>query len=303
MNTRTGNRRPIIIAAVALLLFAAILSMLVTPASAAGDITVTVELLDSNSSGLIDGEVKYYSSGWKTFGTTDGSGQVQKDLPPGSYKFSMKYKGGTAYITQDINSNATVTFNTHNVTVNLFESDGSTGLAGGSVKFYASGWKTFGTTDSNGAASAELLPLNYKYSMTYLGGTEYQTSAGATVTFMTQLVTVELRDSFNNLGALPENGVVKYYARGWKDFGTTSGGSVQKELLPLSYKFSMKYGGGTAYQTSNAATVVFQTHLVTVKLKDSNGSLTALPENGDVKYYASGWKSFGTTANGIATKE
>jgi hypothetical protein len=170
----------------------------------------------------------------------------------------------------------------------------------GLAKYYASGWKTIGET-VDCLASIELLPLNYKFSMTYGGGTDYRTTADPTVTFNTHNVTVELRNEAGQLDVLPEEGLAKYYASGWKTIGETVDGLVSIELLPLSYKFGMTYGGGTNYQTTDAATVTFKTKLVTVSLKDceDNGIPT-----GVAKYYASGWKPFGTTdTNGETTKE
>ena len=238
---------------------------------------VTVKLLDSLSGGLPGGEAKFYASGWKSFGTTDGTGQVQKQLLPLSYKFSMGYGGGTAYITQNVDSDPTVTFQTHLVTVELKDSTGTL-IDAGTVKYYASGWKVFGTT-SGGQVTKELLPLSYKYSMGYEGGTTYQTTADTTVTFQTDLVTVTLKDCDDN-GI--SGGEAKYYASGWKAFGTTdANGETQKELLPLSYKFSMKYGGATNYITQNIdadPTVDFAATLVDFHF------------GGTVQYYASGWK-------------
>jgi hypothetical protein len=259
---------------------------------------VTVELRDSDGNLMDTGEVKYYASGWKDFGTTSG-GQVSKELLPLNYRYSMSYAGGKSYQTT---TDATVTFQTHLVMVELHDSNGNL-MDTGEVKYYASGWKDFGTT-SGGQVSKELLPLNYRYSMSYAGGKAYQATDADTVTFSTVLVTVKLQKGDGT--GLP-GGTAKYYASGWKDLGTTDGnGEAKKELLPLSYRFSMKYGGATNYVNQDIGTdplVVFtaQNAVPTVRFKDSHGN----PIDGAVvKYYASGWKTFGTTdSTGEVTKD
>ncbi len=266
----------------------------------------TVQLLDSQGNGIAGGVVKYYASGWKTFGTTDSNGEVVKnDLLPGTYKFRMSYGGASMDITQDIsdNGNPIVTFQTVNMEVQLQDSGGSL-LDSGSVKYYASGWKSFGTT-SGGTVSKELLPVSYSFRMSYEGGRQQISNVAIAVTnplvFQTVNMEVQLLDSAGN----PlDTGTVKYYASGWKSFGSTSGGTVSKELLPLSYSFRMSYEGGRQ-QISNVAIavtnpLVFQTAAMEVQLKDSNGNPL---DTGTVKYYASGWKSFGTTSGGTVSKE
>ncbi len=77
---------------------------------------------------------------------------------------------------------------------------------------------------------------------------------------------------------------MQYYAGGWRDFGVTAGGQVSKELLPLTYSFSMNYAFArqqlNGQDVSANPTVAFQTGQV------HSDSGTA------VQYYAGGWRSF-----------
>jgi hypothetical protein len=175
-----------------------------------------------------------------------------------------------------------VVFQTTRVTVQLKDSGGNP-LSGGSVQYYSGGWQVFGTTDANGQVTKELLPASYTFSMTYGFARQEKSQNIATdpnVVFQTTRVTVQLKDS---TGAFMDTGAVQYYAGGWRDIGSTSGGQVTKELLPASYTFSMTYGYARQEKSQNVATnptVVFQTG----KVHSDSGRCT--------QYYAGGWRTF-----------
>ena len=262
---------------------------------------VTVELKDSTGALLSGGVVQYYSGGWQTFGTTDASGRVSKELMPGTYTFSMNYAFGRQEKSQNTATNPTVLFQTTRVTVQLTDSTGTL-MDTGTVQYYSGGWRDIGST-SGGQVTKELLPGSYTFSMTY--GFARQEKAqnvatNPTVVFQTTRVTVQLTDS---TGALMDTGTVQYYSGGWRDIGSTSGGQVTKELLPGSYTFSMTYGFARQEKSQNIATnstVVFQTTRVTVELRDSANSLM---DTGAVQYYSGGWRDIGSTSGGQVTKE
>jgi YD repeat-containing protein len=262
---------------------------------------VTVQLKDSTGNPLSGGVVQYYSGGWQTFGTTDASGQVSKQLSPGSYSFSMTYSFARQEKSQDIATNPTVVFQTTRVTVQLKDSAGGL-MDTGTVQYYSGGWRDIGST-SGGQVTKELLPGSYTFSMNYAFARQEKAqniASNPTVVFQTVSAMVQLKDS---TGALIDTGTVQYYSGGWRDIGTTSGGQVSKELLPLTYTFSMNYSFARQEKAQNIATnptVVFQTISATVQLKDSTG---ALMDTGTVQYYSGGWRDIGATSGGQVNKE
>jgi YD repeat-containing protein len=262
---------------------------------------VTVELKDSTGNPLNGGVVQYYSGGWQTFGTTDASGQVSKELQLGTYTFSMTYAYARQEKAQNIATNRTVVFQTINVTIQLKDSAGAL-MDIGTVQYYSGGWHNIGTT-SGGQISKELLPVNYTFSMNYAFARQEKSqnvATNPTVAFQTTRVLVELRDSFSSL---TDTGTVQYYSAGWRDIGNTSGGQVSKELLPATYTFSMNYAYVRQEKSQNIVTnptVVFQTIKVAVQLRDSTNNLI---DTGTVQYYSGGWRDIGNTSGGQVSKE
>ena len=115
-------------------------------------------------------------------------------------------------------------------------------LTGGMLDYYEGSWQpavdhgdgTFTLTTSRPAVSLR---------MSYEGGSETRQNVlvtNDTVVFQTTLVKVQLQ---NSQGKLIDQGLVQYYAGGWRDFGITSGGVASKELLPLTYIFRGTYQG------------------------------------------------------------
>ncbi len=266
-----------------------------------GTIRVIVQLKDSIGNPLSGGVVQYYSGGWQALGMTDTNGQASKELRPASYTFRMSYAFASQDKAQNISADPTVIFQTTRVAVQLNDSTGAF-LDSGTVRYYAGGWRDFGMT-SGGQVNKELLPANYSFRMSYAFASQDKSQnigADPTVVFQATRVTVQLKDS---TGALLDTGTVQYYSGGWRDFGTISGGQVNKELLPASYTFRLTYAFASHDKSQNIATdptIVFQTARVTVQLKNSTGPLM---DTGRVQYYSGGWRDFGTTSGGQVNKE
>ncbi len=93
---------------------------------------VEVRLQDHVGNPLDTGTVKYYSGGWRDFGNTV-NGIARKELLGLQYPFSMSYAFVSNQITQDINTNPIVVFQT-----GLVHSE-----SGSAIKYYSGGWRTF----------------------------------------------------------------------------------------------------------------------------------------------------------------
>lgn len=185
--------------------------------------------------------------------------------------------------------------------VNLKNSLGSQ-IPASNVKYYDASWKdavdngdgTFTVITTKPTVSIRVF---YEYANQTVNNVPAQNN---TYTFQTVNAAVELR---NSLGSLIDAGTVQYYAGAWRSFGTTVNGVANKELLPINYSFRMTYEFGSIdkqQDISTDPTVVFQTVNAAVELRNSTG---ALIDQGTVQYYAGAWRNFGTTSNGVATKE
>ncbi len=263
-------------------------------------VNTAVQLQNSQGTLIDQGSVQYYSGAWRNFGVTTG-GTATKELLPNTYSFRMTYAYASKDKQQDIGTNSTVVFQTVNAAIQLQNSQGSL-IDQGTVQYYSGAWRDFGTT-MNGVANKELLPNNYSFRMTYAFASkdkQQDLNSNPTVVFQTVNTAVQLQ---NSLGNLIDQGTVQYYSGAWRDFGTTTNGVANKELLPNNYSFRMTYAYASKDKQQDIgtiATVVFQTVNATVQLQNSQGSLI---DQGTVQYYSGAWRSFGTTSSGTASKE
>jgi len=261
---------------------------------------VRLQLKNSLGSPLDPGVARYYGGAWRDAGSTSG-GEVAIELLPGTYAFTMNYASTQQQKSQNVGVDPVVVFQTVNATLELRDSANAL-IDTGTATYYGDLWLGFGVT-SGGRTQKELLPGTYSFRMTY-NSTQQQLSqnigVNPVVTFRTRAVTAQLKDSNGN----PlDTGTVLYYAGAWLSFGTTSGGSATRELLPGTYQFRMTYASTSSQISQNIdanPTVVFQTRAVVVRLIDSQGGAL---DTGTATYYGGSWLSFGSTSGGQVTKQ
>lgn len=185
--------------------------------------------------------------------------------------------------------------------VKLVNSTG-TRLTTGSLQYYEGSWKD-ATNNNDGTFTINSTAKTLSLRMTYEYGTQTKSNVTVgtdTAVFQTVNAQIKLQDSRGN----PiDTGTVQYYAGAWRNLGTTINGVATKELLQNNYSFRMTYAYGSndkAQDIGANATVVFQTVNAMIQLQNSQGSLI---DTGAVQYYAGAWRTFGTTSNGVTTKE
>jgi hypothetical protein len=174
--------------------------------------------LASNGSGLSGAVVQYYSGGWKAFGTTGSDGTAKMGLTSGTYNFQISWAGATQQKSQNVGTNPNVVFQTTLVTVKLVSS-ANVQLSGG-AQYYAGSWKTFGGGTTT--ATMELLPLTYKFQVSYAGASQQinqNTATNPNVIFKT----VQVHSDSGKC--------TSYFAGGWRTF------TQDMQLLPGAYKF------------------------------------------------------------------
>jgi hypothetical protein len=270
---------------------------LVLPLPVAG---LVVKLVSSVGSPFPDGSLQYYEGSWRD-AVNNGDGTFSVNSSQTTTSLRMTYAYGSQQKNNVPVNVGPVTFQTVNTQVKLQNSQGTL-MDQGTVQYYGGAWRDFGVT-TNGVATIELLPASYSFRMTYAGGSndkQQDIGSNPTVVFQTVNASVQLQ---NSQGALMDQGTVQYYAGAWRDFGVTTNGVASKELLPATYSFRMSYAYASKDKQQNIGTnptVVFNTVNTTVELRNSLGNLI---DQGTVQYYAGAWRSFGTTTNGVATKE
>ncbi len=121
---------------------------------------------------------------------------------------------------------------------------------------------------------------------------------------LAQLPPILIVKLINSTGSLLTNGTLQYSDTTWKDAVNNNDGTFTITTTKKKLSLRMTYAGGTQTKSNvkitNNTVIIFQTKNVAVNLQNSQG--TPL-DTGIVQYNASGWQDFGTTTNGVITKE
>ena len=165
--------------------------------------------------------------------------------------------------------------------------------------------------DPGSSFAGAMLKTGSRFSRNTNLGTVYVDTATHTSGFFTggaSNVIVKLLDSQGNGLA---GGTAQYYDGGWQAIpGSTDASGTLVTDIPTTrgnLTFRMTYANASQEMAQNVSSnpiVVFQTANVTVELRDSGGTL--IPDSagtGAVQYYAGGWRDFGTTMNGVVSKQ
>jgi len=200
-------------------------------------INVSIRLESSTGEGLENGTAQSCYYAWADAGKTNENGETNQELLPGEYRFKMEYGNGKQIIKQNITDNDEVVFTTIDTTISLDDSKGN-GLADAEVGYIYYEYEKLGDTNESGKLHVELLPDEYKFRVKYDGGfldTNQDVTENSEVIFQTMVVKVQLLDAEGN-GI--DGALIKHHREGWHEFGLTSNGEAEKELLPGTYIFN-----------------------------------------------------------------
>lgn len=207
---------------------------------------VKIKLLSSEGLGIAGGAAAYrQDEGWKPIGVTGADGSAGILIPPNITAFTVRmvYGGMSQTLVQDISGNSEVIFRTMKTTVILKDSTGKR-KSSGVVSWAGGSWHTFGTTDSRGLVTKEMLAGRYRFQMKYGGGIQERVQdlgVNPNVQFQTRKITVILEDDQRTGLA---GGMVTCSGITPLKIGTTDlKGVVTKELLAGVYKFRVERGG------------------------------------------------------------
>ncbi len=244
---------------------------------------VTLNLTDSDGTPLNADELIYRDGNGTYVPLATNAASASIEMLPLAFDFQVKYLGFTQTLVQNVKTNQTVNFQTHPVTINLTDSDGSA-LNAEELAYRNVDGDYVSVAQDAATETLEMLLLSYYFQAKYLGFEQQlfqNTADDNSIEFQTQKVTVSLNNSTGN----PLEAEELFYRDANKNYVSlgTNKTSDTLEMLPLSYYFKVKYLGHTLSKLQNVtsdASVDFQTVLVSFNLVDGSNSQL----NGDAIY-------------------
>ncbi|HET7237059.1 MAG TPA: hypothetical protein VFK59_11590, partial [Actinomycetota bacterium] len=272
---RAPTFRPLALGAAAILAFGLVIGLgSDTSVSAAGEIKVTVCIMNSNGVHLVPGTT-YYKIGSTAYftGTLDANQCLNRDFPATTTNVEVwtTYNNTpSAHVTKNVAIDPVFTFQTRQVTLKLQTSDDAP-LAGGTGKYGLGGaygtWNFPGNpTNASGEVAAQLFPGVYSFEMSYQGTAQPKLSltipdADTTLVWETTTVTIAYPGQVSYGGPVGDS---KWFKQ------TTA--TESKELLPSTVRFHLRGGITTDLTFSgDAFTYDAAPPMVGVSLVDPNG--------------------------------
>ncbi|RJP68337.1 MAG: hypothetical protein C4539_09255 [Ignavibacteriales bacterium] len=169
---------------------------------------------------------------------------------------------------------------------------------------FFNGQKRTTTFISDSVITAQILSSDVSVAGTFPVWVKDEWSISDTLHFIVQPSSPNLLVNLkSSTGTLLNTGALQYYEGSWKDAINNGDGTftVITELNSVSLRMTYEYSSQTVSNISaHNNNYTFQTVNAQVQLQNSLGVLI---DSGSVQYYAGAWRSFGSTVNGVASKE
>ncbi len=259
-------------------------------------INVNVCVKASDNSSISGASVVYKLGSTNNFGTTDGTGCVNKDFPLGTTNLEVWASWNhttSAHITQDISTSPNFNFQTILLTLRL-ETCPGTPLDGGNPRYgigstYTTWWFPGGLTGTSalGETAAEIFPGTYSFEM------QYKATADAKISVAIPNANTKIIWQTTNV-TLYYSGQISYGGSGDSTWFT----KPSMELLQGTYWFHFRDGG---YANLTISGCNIKKNVVVLTLKDSNGNPLSggKARGGFGSSYWTWWVSGLTDANGV----
>ncbi|MFZ2900692.1 MAG: T9SS type A sorting domain-containing protein [Saprospiraceae bacterium] len=218
---------------------------------------MTIQVYQSDGATAFQGvTVSYHAGYWKSFGTTNASGQAVKDIPDGTYQFKVSYDGTDAVLSFTVSGTSSGTFYSSKATIHTMTS-ASANLPGVAISFLSGYWRGVGSTDASGLKVIERFPGTFNFKAE-LNGTSAQqsvtipgdgSSSGQSVSanFYTSLAEMYVKQSD---GSTPvQNASMSFLSGYWRGLGSTDASGYRgAELFPGAFDFKAELNGTAAQQ-------------------------------------------------------